>query len=387
MNQGELGVRGGCTERHGSPSLSAAFRARHPRPWALPGRRGPGWAPLLLLLPLLLFPPLPARAAGPLADAKEQANFATRPTVTLASPAPGEPLPEGYTADARGRRFRVRFDAGSRVLLGAGLAFGGAAEDAGRSRQRLQLGLSYRSALLFADGDEQVTWQLDHALLAGTIEPANPGHASLPATDATLYRAVYLRHASSSTITLPSNPPRQLYFPLDLGVQAVLGRVQWPGEPRPDEAGSPRVVRLELAQASVLLDPWRSGRPGCSLELGVGSRYGLDLLYPATGPWSSPQRVHRLAPFTATSLRLRLQDAAGLTVADLRGELVPHWASRGGWQTAAEAQARLERVLVALNDEPLAAFAELRWSRWPGPSPQQGELQALAGLALLWQLK
>lgn len=345
-----------------------------------------------LLLPLwLLLPGVPAAQPALLATAapsraaltaKEAANEPAEPK-RRPRPTADEPLPAGFVEDARGRRFRVSFDAGSHVLLGLGLAFTG--ERQGEGRERLQEGLAYRSLLEFAAGDERVTWQLDHQLLASTIEPRHLGRASLPATDATLYRGVFLRHASSSTITLPTSPPRQIFFPLDLGVQTELGRVCWPGRAEAGGTDASRVVRLGLAQASVLLDPWRSGRPGNSLELGLGTRYGMDLVFPAPDGWATPDVVHRVAPFTAASLRYRLQDAAGLTIADLRGELVPHWASPGGWLLATEVHARLERVLVALNDEPLAAYAELRWNRWP--PWQAGELEATAGLALLLQLR
>ena len=96
-----------------------------------------------------------------------------------------------------------------------------------------------------------------------------------------------------------------------------------------------------------------------------------------------------MAPFTAVSVRWRLQDEDGLTRFDLRGDLTPHWASPGGWQLGAEAVARFERVLVAFNDEPVAVVLEAGYQR-RSPCPGFGgdhELKFLAGLAFGLQLK
>lgn len=277
-----------------------------------------------------------------------------------------------FAADEHGRSFRVRFDPASEVRLGLITgAYGGSHRF--EAVYALELGILYRSLVEFGDKEEdRITWQLDHRFLAGRIRPGD-----LPELDLVAYTGSFLRHSAAPYMVLPTDPPQRFYFPFDVGVETRVGRV------RVDED----LMRLGLARAAVLLDPWRSGKPGNSLEIGLGVSYDLDL---TGGPaFENPEVIHRVAPFTAFSARWRLQDGDGLTRFDLRGELTPHWASVGGWQVGAEAVARFERVLVAFNDEPVAVVLEAGYQRRP-PGPGFGgdhELTFLAGLVFGLQLK
>ncbi len=277
-----------------------------------------------------------------------------------------------FVTDERGRPFRVRFDPGSEIRLGL---LAGAQTDGKRFevRSELELGILYRSFAEFGDKEEdRITWQLDHRFLTGRIQPGD-----LPGLDLVAYAGSFLRHSVAPYLVLPTDPPQRFYFPFDVGVEARVGRVRI----------DPEVIRLGLAHAAVLLDPWRSGRAGNSLEIGLGVSYDLDLL---GGPeFENPEVVHRLAPFTAVSVRWRLEDAAGLTRFDLRGDLTPHWASAGGWQFGSEARARLERVLVAVNDEPIALILQAGYQRLPPALGFAGahEFSLLAGLVFGLQLR
>jgi hypothetical protein len=75
--------------------------------------------------------------------------------------------------------------------------------------------------------------------------------------------------------------------------------------------------------------------------------------------------VHRIAPGTAGSLRVRFESLDGLWDWDARGEVVPHWTSERRWSVGALAQTRLERTLIAINDEPIAAFFDASWRLVP----------------------
>jgi hypothetical protein len=237
----------------------------------------------------------------------------------------------------------------------------------------LDLGILYRSFVEFGDKEEdRIAWQLDHRFIAGRIRPGEPIELDLVA-----YSGSFLRHSAAPYMVLPTDPPQRFYFPFDVGVETRVGRVRV----------DPDLIRLGLARALVLLDPWRSGQPGNSLEIGVGVSYDLDM---TGGPtFEDPEVIHRVAPFTALSARWRLQDQDGLTTFDLRGDLTPHWASAGGWQVAAEAVAHLERVLVAFNDEPVALVLEAGYQRLPPVPGFEGshEFTCLVGLAFGLQLK
>ena len=270
-----------------------------------------------------------------------------------------------FQADEQGRPFRVRFDPASEVRLGLiTKAYGGSRRFEAASA--LELGVLYRSFVGFGDKEEdRITWQLDHRFLAGRIQPGDRLEMDLAA-----YSGSFLRHSAAPYMVLPTDPPQRFYFPFDVGAEARVGRVRL----------DPEAIRLSLARASVLLDPWRSGKPGNSLEFGLGVSYDLDL---------NSEVIHRVAPFTAVSLRWRLQDDDGLTRFDLRGELTPHWASAGGWQLGAETVARFERVLLAFNDEPVALVLEAGYEQLP-PAPGSSrvhEFTFLAGLAFGFQLK
>jgi hypothetical protein len=75
--------------------------------------------------------------------------------------------------------------------------------------------------------------------------------------------------------------------------------------------------------------------------------------------------VHRVAPGTAASLRMRFESLDGLWVLDARGEVVPHWTSEGRWAVGALGQTHVERTLIAINDEPIAAFFDAGWRLVP----------------------
>lgn len=320
-----------------------------------PERRRACLAPIALL----------AAALGPLA----------LPRAALADEVLAPAAGDDHQRSPEGRRFRVRFDPASRVWIGARAALAadparlaGAAEpSAGGSPPagpalEIDAGLSYRSWIESGAGAARVVWQVDHRVLAGWVAPLARPLAGAPALDAAVYGASLLRHDESPRVVLPMAPPVSVPFPFDVGVEGEVGRVHIPAV-SPEGVGAEGpvpVLRLGVLRASALLDPWRSGSPGRSVEIGVGVRYDLDA-YAEAGqprPLGQPRVVHRIAPMTAGSLRVRVQGEDGLTVLDCRGDVVPHWSSEGRWQVMVQSDAHLERTLVAINDQPVAAVLE-----------------------------
>jgi hypothetical protein len=61
---------------------------------------------------------------------------------------------------------------------------------------------------------------------------------------------------------------------------------------------------------------------------------------------------------TAGSVRFRFQSRDGLAVVDCRSDVVPHLTTDGGWKLYALSSVHLERSLIALADQPVAAVLE-----------------------------
>ncbi len=318
----------------------------------------------------------------------------TLPRLARAEEGEGRDDARDHQISPEGRRFRVRFDPASRVWIGARsalaadagrLAPGGAAPAPASPGLEIDLGISYRSWLPSGAGVARVVWQVDHRVLAGWVAPLARPVAGTPALDATLYSASLLRHDESPRVVLPMSPPVSVPFPFDIGVEGEVGRLSIPSIPPAGAGGaggaggqaSVPLIELGVLRASALLDPWRSGLPGRSVEIGVGVRYDLDAYAepaPASGEGSAgaapppsgagpralgrPRVIHRIAPMTAGSLRVRLQSSDGLAVLDCRGDVVPHWSSEGRWQIMVRSDAHLERTLIAINDQPIAAVLE-----------------------------
>ncbi len=277
---------------------------------------------------------------------------------------PYAPLPRGYARGDDGHVYRIAFDPGSHVWIGSGAAILRGAEGAVAAPE-IDAGIAYRSVSASGSGPDRVTWQVDHRVIAGLVVPRAGAGGGAPPIDAALYGVTMLRHDASPRIVLPTSPPVAIPFPFDVGFTSEVGRVTIDDRPASALGDGRPAVRVGVVRADVVFDPWRSGRPGNSLEIGLGSRYDIDAYAPAWGAPSggpaAPQGVrvvHRVAPMTAGSLGLRVQTGDGLLSLACRGEVVPHFTSEGGWKTMASGFAHVERTLGAVNDMPVAAVVE-----------------------------
>jgi len=298
-------------------------------------------------------------------------------------PAAHEATPTEWTTSPEGHRFRVGFDPGSRVWIGVAGSFD---RDAYPLTTALEIdaGFSYRSRVTQGKGEELVAWQVDHRALAGWVQPV-PRADGRPALDATLYGIYMLRHDASPSVVLPTSPPVAFPFPFDIGFESETGHVTtlaYPAAP-----GATTGLRFGVLRGSLFLDPWRSGVAGRSFEIGVGARYDIDTVT-AKGS-SSPVLIHRIAPMTAGSLRLRYQDKRGISVIDARADVIPHVTSEGGWRVMALAAVHLERTLIALNDQPFAAFFEsgYRYDPATAETAAASDLRVSVGLAMNFGLR
>jgi hypothetical protein len=304
-----------------------------------------------------------------------------------------------YRVHPSGRRYRVRFDPASRVTVGAGLGVMHDGEGSALAAFEAGFSFSYRKVYRFGGGADRITWQIDHQLTSGLVRPFVRHGGDVPSMDAVLYRATLLRHSESPSIVLPMSPPVTIGFPFDVGLDAELGRVTVPVTPvalpgvsaegaplAPGPAVEPW-LHLGVARVSFTLDPWRSGQVGRSLALGVGVRYDVDV-YPSP-TLQTPVFVHRVAPLTSGSARFRYQTDDGLLMLDAYGEVAPHWTSEGRWDLFANVSARLDRTLIAINDQPIGAYAEAGYRYLPegAGAPALHDVRATLGIAASLSLK
>lgn len=291
-----------------------------------------------------------------------------------------------YLVSKEGHPFRVRFDPLSRFWVGAASAFTLSPDLTIKPVFEANLGISYRAIYHWGKGNDTIVWQLDQRFVGGSVWPFLRRIENIPALDAALYTVSLHRHDEHPRIVLPSSPPASVPFPFDVGFDAEAGRVfvpafAWPGAAG---AGDVEMVRVGVLRATAFLDPWRSGQRGRSLEIGVGARYEVELV--GRPSLDTPAFLHRVSPATTGSLRFRFQTGDGLFLLDARGEVMPHWTSDGVWRLAGTGSLHLERILIAINDQPVIVVVEGAYRRQPESSFMQAYHEVRASLGLTFNL-
>jgi hypothetical protein len=267
----------------------------------------------------------------------------------------GAPAPPVWITGADGVPYRVRFDPGQRLILGAGTDGVAPVVD---------LALRLRSPQPAPGWD--VRWKRDHELLQVRV-----GRERL---DGALYRGHFLRQSREGTLTLPLSPPVALALPFDVGLRTEVGQLAGRlGIPRP---GRPR-LQVGVVHGEALADFWRSPRPGRWLALGAGAGYDVGLARGATGALTPD---HLVTPMTALSLAVHGEQRDGLLAGGLRGEAAHRWSSIRGWEPSWRAEADAETTPLAVNDRPLSVFA-LAAVEGAGGSPAP-EARLFVGLRL-----
>lgn len=277
-----------------------------------------------------------------------------------------------FRVSKEGRRFRVQFDPESRIRAGVASTLARTTNNKLGASIEVHAGISLRRRRAWGEGPTRVEWQIDHRFLTGWVAPTVQQFGQMPALDATFYAVAAHRHDLAPRIVLPSSPPASIPFPFDVGFDSEFGRVTVTrAAPIGVRDALPvAFMRVGVARATAFVDPLRSNYPGRSIEIGLGVRYDIDLFGAQTGSGNSdsmtaPRLVHRVAPGTAGSLRIRFESLDGLWAWDTRGEVVPHWTSERKWALGAFASTHLERTLIAINDEPISAFFDASWRLVP----------------------
>ncbi len=233
----------------------------------------------------------------------------------------------GITDD--GDRFATCFDLGNRPSLTAGTnGFGGA--------------LAIRHLIRF-DDDPDLVWKLEHvgfeAVYAGWEDRL----------DGTVYRGRFLRHTRDGKILLPFGN-RKVFLPFDIGALVEVGTLRW----RPDAP----LARLGVVKTAALIDLARSRSFRTRFAFGPAGRWDVDI---ERMTWKPVE--HIVAPFTFGRAEIKIESTSGLTVAELDVEAGTAWHGiSGGWKPEAIAEASFERIVVAINDLPLAILVRARYA-------------------------
>ena len=246
--------------------------------------------------------------------------------VAATSPAHADPC-TGVTP--AGARFPICFDIGNRLSLTAGSdGFGGA--------------LAIRHIVHFED-DKDLVWKLEHVIADATYGGFENRFRG------SVYRGHYLRHTTDGHIVLPFGIPRKVFLPFDIGGFAEAGTLSW----RPDDASA----TLGVVKTAALVDISRSRAFRRRFALGPVARWDMIL---ARTPLAIAEHV--VAPFSAALANLHLESRDGILVCDANIEAGTAWHGDTGWQPEAEAEATLERIVVAINDRPIALVLGVRYA-------------------------
>lgn len=245
--------------------------------------------------------------------------------------------------DELGRPFRTCFAPGQGLELSLGGAWGdGPAEGAGLAAG---LALRWRSDTFATSGRRE--WLRDMAFVEGRAR----FHRSLGeprSAEATLWSGIFLRRLAEPFLLIPAPKPIRFPFPFDVGMAIDAGAARWGS----GLAGGSESLDVVPLRGALLLDVARHlGGPVRRASFGPEATWAVRF-----EEGSKP--VQALAPFSAARVELRVESRDGLGSIDLSG--------RAGWLMRFpedngpfyEGRLSVERILIAVNDVPLAIFGQ-----------------------------
>ena len=227
-----------------------------------------------------------------------------------------------------GDRFPVCFDPGNALLLGTGLQVRG-----GVALPTLQAGILLRTER--TSRSKGLLWFNTHRIL---VTEATPGTARRGLTT-TIYEGTFRRHLEEGFILIPTSRPLRVPFPFDVTLAARAGHLErrvWEGPG----------LTVETGRAALLLDPVRSASGRLWLGFGPAASHSLRRMPDGT-------LEHEISPFTTGVLETGYETADGWWTARASG--LAGWITslEGDRRFRARADASIERILFALNDQPL----------------------------------
>jgi hypothetical protein len=241
------------------------------------------------------------------------------------------PLPQGdecMMETAAGDRFPTCFDPGNALLLGTGLQVRG-----GVALPTLQAGILLRTER--TSRSKGLLWFNTHRIL---VTEATPGNVRRGLTT-TAYEGTFRRHLEDGFILIPTSRPIRIPFPFDITLAVRAGHLErrvWEGPG----------LTVETGRAALLLDPVRSASGRLWLGFGPAASHSLRRMPDGT-------MEQELSPFTTAMLETGYETVDGWWT--VRASGLAGWISsfEGDRRFRARADASIERILFALNDQPL----------------------------------
>ncbi len=277
-----------------------------------------------------------------------------------------------WTEDAEARSFRTGFDPGRRILLGGG--YGPRSDLSGEPELDsgyLEVGVRYRHQLNFEQG--LIVWKLYHQALWAKVDLRR---GTDPRLLATAYRGRLVRWAQDGGLVLPTNPPKTIPFPLNIGVETTVGQIDYRELPKGFSA------EIGAIRSEVVLDLWRQRRLRSYAQLGVGPRYDLWLVDTPTAQAGEAQ--HLIAPFTSGSFTFHHETSDGHHAVHTQLGAAHRLQVDQGWSSLVTASLSYEVLLFAINDLPVSSVLETdyRFSDEPLMGRSEHELRGSLGLRL-----
>jgi hypothetical protein len=229
----------------------------------------------------------------------------------------------------RGDRFATCFDVGNRLAVDAGT-------------DGLGVGIALRHRITF-DDDPDLEWKMEHALVDmnySVLETRFTG---------TFYSGRYLRHARDGHILIPTGgTPTKIFLPFDIGAIFEIGHLDWKqAEP---------TFTIGVLRVAPLVELLRSKDYKRVLAVGPAMHWDMDV-----DRQFQMTTLHTIAPFSEGLASLRLESNDGLWVTEARFEAGSAWRSDRGWHREARASATLEKIVVSVNDRPIAITAGVEY--------------------------
>ncbi|MDQ3334127.1 MAG: hypothetical protein M4D80_03120 [Myxococcota bacterium] len=236
---------------------------------------------------------------------------------------------------ASGGRFAKCFDLGNRLSVTAGSDGFGAS-------------VKLRHLIRF-DDEPDLVWKLEHTMAETTYGTWRDQ------LDASLYRGRFLRHARDGHIVLPLGIPKKVFLPFDIGAEVQVGSLRYrPLEMRDDK------LQVGVVKIAALVDFARTRGQKRRFAIGPVVRWDIDV----DRSMGRIGRVseHAVSPFSVGMMNLKAETQDGIWVGELRAEAGTVWHTQGGWKAQAEAEATLERIMIAINDRPIALTAGVSYA-------------------------